>query len=177
MLPGMSRNSPSGPLEATDHKNLFFVLDAGNPSGGVGSYLVEAEGNFAGLTPNNAGDSNFFQGQYLGPLGVMTRKGRIGFARLAAGIFAPITGAVKMQWSVNGDLKGNVVDVPFTNVLPNDATNANMPSSVVDFGDVEWKEGDLVLLVVTIGTAFVGGGALNFVLAFDYDLEAGRPRS
>jgi len=175
MLLGMSRNSPSGPIEATDHKNILFALSTSNP-GAAGEFIVETEGQFAGLVANTPTDPSFLSGSLVGPMGYMTRKGRIGFARLAAGVIAPLSGAVSLQWEVNNVKKGNVVDVPFTNVLPANPTPADMPSAIVDFGDVEWLEGDFVQLVVTAGV-LTGGGSINFVLAWDYDLEAGRPRA
>lgn len=173
MLPGMSRNSPSGPIEATDFHSIAMQFQA-EPAG---EFIVIAEEGFLFLQPNVTTDPAFLQNQLLSVLGLMTRAGRLGFVRISEGVVAPLTGAITLQWAVNGVKKGNAVDLSLANVLPANPTIDNLVERTVDFGEVEWVAGDFVQLLATVGTALVGGGTYTGAFAFDMALDAGRPRT
>lgn len=111
----------------------------------------------------------------FGPLlfGPEVLPGRIGKARIGRAFDPSTNGSdnVQLQWTVNGIPKGNVVTVPWDQfgsigTITFAQALAIASGDPVDFGDVIWVAGDVLLLKATFGNV-VGSGSAYIATAFD----------
>lgn len=89
--------------------------------------------------------------------GAETRAGKIGKTRvlLAADPATAGSDPIVLQWTVNGVPAGSPVTLPWTVLTPTPTTVAQVVAVVagtpVNFKNVVWKAGDVVLLQITLG--------------------------
>jgi hypothetical protein len=156
------------------HFSIGIQNDVSSPVIAPGDYYVLGEFLLAALF----GSTFISVSDPISPLGPLlfgpeVLPGRIGQARIGRAFDLSTDGSddVQLQWTVNGIPTGNSVTVPWdqfasvgTITFPQALVIAS--GDPVDFGNVTWVAGDILLLKATFGNV-IGSGSAYIATAFD----------
>lgn len=148
------RESASGAGVVSDVRNIGIIIDGTQAPGDY--YLTSSGFPIGSLVPVSSGPGVELS---LIVFGAQTRSGRIWKARVVSTTSGPnARQPTKLQWVVvqasDGVVvpKGKVVEIPFapiTSLVGNPFTL--IFNEEIDFGAVNWNEGDLFGVKVTVG--------------------------